>query len=73
MAEDTDTCSLCGSILVAEASSDEVQPGARNVCSNRDCPGRWSATQPGGEGGVRTSYDVPGLQSGGEPAGSAGG
>lgn len=64
MALDTDTCALCGSTLEARAASDEVQPGQRTVCSNPDCPGKWTATQPGGEGLVRTSYDVPGLQSG---------
>jgi hypothetical protein len=61
MAQNTDDCSICGRALIPEASSDDVRPDERLVCSNPDCPGRWTATQPGGEGGVRTSYDVPGL------------
>jgi hypothetical protein len=61
MTHSTDICSLCGSTLVPGASIDDVRPATRTVCSNDGCPGKWSATEPGGEHGVRRSYDVPGL------------
>ena len=58
---DTDTCALCGTQLSSEGQADDVEPGMRTPCPNPDCPGKWTATEPGGDGGVRTSYDVRGL------------
>ena len=61
MAENADTYALCGTQLSAEGRADEISPGERLPCPNPDCPGKWTATQTGGERGVRTSYDVSGL------------
>jgi len=57
----TDTCGLCGTVLAAEDKPAEGLPDVRMECPNPDCPGRWVPTEPGGEGGVRPSVDVPGL------------
>ena len=67
MVEKADTCPHCGSALVSERNGDVAGPDTRMPCENRDCPGKWTATQFGGDGGVRQSFDVPGL-SGASPA-----
>ena len=61
MAGSSDACGLCGTTLDAENKPGEGLPDLRMPCPNPDCPGKWGATEPGGEGGVRPSYDVPGL------------
>lgn len=63
MAGNSDSCALCGTTLAAEGGADDVQPGDRTPCPNPDCPGKWTATEPGGDGGVRTSHDVSWLDS----------
>jgi hypothetical protein len=62
MADNAGTCALCGTTLTAEGQADDVSPVERMPCPNPDCPGKWTATEPGGDGGVRTSYDVGGLR-----------
>ena len=61
MAEKTSNCPHCGSSLVAEANPVDVALAVRMPCENPDCPGKWTATEFGGDDGLRQSYDVPGL------------
>ena len=67
MIEKTDTCPHCGSALVSERIEDVVGLDTRMPCANRDCAGKWTATQFGGDEGVRQSFDVPGLSGGTAP------
>ena len=64
MVEKTDTCPHCGSVLVSQGNQGQVGLDTRMPCTNPDCPGKWTATEPGGSKGVRQSYDVPGLSGG---------
>ena len=61
MVQNADVCSLCGSVLEVEETQEGVVAGLRMPCPNRACPGKWTATEPGGAG-VRASYDVPSLK-----------
>lgn len=61
-AQEANTCPHCGSALVSEASPDDVSLDVRMPCANPDCAGKWTATEFGGDDGVRQSYDVPGLR-----------
>lgn len=63
-AERLDTCPHCGSTLVSETSTEDVALEVRMPCTNPDCAGKWTATEFGGEEGLRQSYDVPGLSDG---------
>lgn len=64
MVEKTDTCPHCGRALVSESNEDVDGLDTRMPCANPDCAGKWTATQFGGDEGVRQSYDVPGLSGG---------
>jgi hypothetical protein len=61
MAGKADVCSLCGTTLRVQDNADDGALNLRLDCPNPDCAGRWTATEFGGEEGMRNSYDVPGL------------
>lgn len=63
-ADQTDPCPHCGSSLVSEANAGDDALEVRMPCVNPDCPGKWTATEFGGDDGLRPSYDVPGLTEG---------
>ena len=63
-ADKVDTCPHCGNTLLSEVSPDDVGLDVRMPCANPDCAGKWTATEFGGDEGVRQSYHVPGLSDG---------